>query len=253
MLLEDYHIGLLLSALTRLHNCAAALTLPGAAACMPDVNMLGEHLLTKMRERFAAPGQFSEDEFVSVRAVLGAVAAGAEAFVARGGVRASPVVHGDPWFANVLLTASNEVKLLDMRGLVGGREALGGDAVYDLAKVAQSLLGFDEAVFALPPVAHAYRLALVRTFVTRVRAQASVGIMARIRALASAASDAGSGSSAARDVLAVAMCLMAGAMHAYEAPETRQALWRLVHSLALPTPGSEAAEIVAVFDDDTPP
>jgi len=231
-----------------------------------------------MRERFAAAGQFGEAEFgAGAGAVLAAVARGAERYVARGGVRAAPVVHGDPWFANALVTGANELKLLDMRGLVGGREALAGDANYDLAKVAQSLLGFDEAVFALPRVEPAYRLRLVREFVARVRrgaeeraaaaaegAGAAAGAAAGAGAQAAgaaegaragagaapaavAAASADPGGEAARGVLAVAVCLMCGAMHAYEEPATRQALWRLVSGLAMPAPGSEAEALVEAF------
>lgn len=52
-------------------------------------------------------------------------------------------IHGDPVFSNVLLTPDNEIKMIDMRGMQGGVCTLGGDAVYDLAKVCQSLMGYD--------------------------------------------------------------------------------------------------------------
>lgn len=53
------------------------------------------------------------------------------------------VIHGDPVFSNVLLEKDNTVRFLDMRGALGSRLVLGGDAVYDLAKIYQSLLGYD--------------------------------------------------------------------------------------------------------------
>jgi len=53
------------------------------------------------------------------------------------------IIHGDPVLTNVILTKHNTVKLLDMRGLLGNTLALQGDATYDLAKVYQSLLGYD--------------------------------------------------------------------------------------------------------------
>ena len=53
------------------------------------------------------------------------------------------VIHGDPVFTNILLTKEGDVKFLDMRGLVGDTETCEGDVLYDLAKVYQSLMGYD--------------------------------------------------------------------------------------------------------------
>mmetsp|Transcript_47725 Transcript_47725/g.91206 ORF Transcript_47725/g.91206 Transcript_47725/m.91206 type:complete len:685 (-) Transcript_47725:583-2637(-) len=53
------------------------------------------------------------------------------------------VLHGDAVFSNVLLKGDNTVVLLDMRGCLGKKLTLVGDAVYDLAKVYQSLCGYD--------------------------------------------------------------------------------------------------------------
>jgi ribosomal protein S17E len=47
------------------------------------------------------------------------------------------VIHGDPVFCNVLLTADGRALLLDMRGQLGPSFSLEGDAVYDLAKIYQ--------------------------------------------------------------------------------------------------------------------
>ncbi|GMI50098.1 hypothetical protein ScalyP_jg4739 [Parmales sp. scaly parma] len=54
------------------------------------------------------------------------------------------VIHGDPVFTNVILDSkSNEIKLIDPRGLVGAKISTNGDLIYDLSKVYQSLLGYD--------------------------------------------------------------------------------------------------------------
>ena len=53
------------------------------------------------------------------------------------------VIHGDPVFTNVLLTSDNQIKFLDMRGSLGDQLTLQGDVAYDLAKVYQSLTGYD--------------------------------------------------------------------------------------------------------------
>jgi len=50
------------------------------------------------------------------------------------------VIHGDPTFSNMLITASGEVKLLDPRGYYGKREIF-GNPYYDFAKLYYSCIG----------------------------------------------------------------------------------------------------------------
>jgi capsule biosynthesis phosphatase len=52
-------------------------------------------------------------------------------------------VHGDPVFSNVLMAKAGGVYLLDMRGALGDKLTTAGDVTYDLAKVYQSLCGYD--------------------------------------------------------------------------------------------------------------
>ena len=54
------------------------------------------------------------------------------------------MIHGDPVFTNVLFTDEWDLKFIDMRGIVGDENTIYGDAMYDFAKVYQSLLGYDE-------------------------------------------------------------------------------------------------------------
>lgn len=53
------------------------------------------------------------------------------------------VIHGDPVFTNILLTKTNTIKMIDMRGCLGDVLSLQGDAVYDLGKVLQTITGYD--------------------------------------------------------------------------------------------------------------
>ncbi|CAF1162552.1 unnamed protein product [Adineta steineri] len=53
------------------------------------------------------------------------------------------IIHGDPVFSNVLLTPQSDVIFLDMRGSLGTQLTVEGDINYDLAKVYQSLTGYD--------------------------------------------------------------------------------------------------------------
>jgi hypothetical protein len=56
-------------------------------------------------------------------------------------------IHGDPVFSNILLLRESGVEtdvcFLDMRGALGDRLTTAGDVTYDLAKVFQSLCGYD--------------------------------------------------------------------------------------------------------------
>ena len=53
------------------------------------------------------------------------------------------VIHGDPVFTNVFLTCTHLVQFIDMRGILGKEKTIYGDRLYDLAKVYQSLTGYD--------------------------------------------------------------------------------------------------------------
>ena len=53
------------------------------------------------------------------------------------------IIHGDPVFSNVLLEPTSKLKLIDMRGEIGGRNTKFGDKFYDYAKIYQSLTGYD--------------------------------------------------------------------------------------------------------------
>lgn len=53
------------------------------------------------------------------------------------------VVHGDPWFDNMIVAPDNSVRLLDMKGKIGSVFSIKGDKMTDYAKLYQSVLGFD--------------------------------------------------------------------------------------------------------------
>lgn len=54
------------------------------------------------------------------------------------------MVHGDPVFSNVLITKDGNIKFIDMRGVLLDEVSVYGDPIYDIAKVLQSLMGYDE-------------------------------------------------------------------------------------------------------------
>lgn len=54
------------------------------------------------------------------------------------------MIHGDAVFGNIILTNTNQIKFVDVRGLDGEKETCFGNKLYDFAKVYQSLIGYDE-------------------------------------------------------------------------------------------------------------
>jgi capsule biosynthesis phosphatase len=53
------------------------------------------------------------------------------------------VIHGDPVFTNILIDRNDDLKMIDMRGLVGNQLTIYGDIFYDYAKIYQSIIGYD--------------------------------------------------------------------------------------------------------------
>jgi capsule biosynthesis phosphatase len=72
------------------------------------------------------------------------------------------VVHGDAWFSNTLITKTNNVVFLDMKGDIDGMLTTNGDALTDYGKMFQSLLGFDYYINGLEP--NTEQLLLLSTF-----------------------------------------------------------------------------------------
>ena len=54
-----------------------------------------------------------------------------------------PVIHGDFWFSNIMLTYNDELKFIDMKGQITDILTLNGDMYYDYGKMYQSILGYD--------------------------------------------------------------------------------------------------------------
>lgn len=53
------------------------------------------------------------------------------------------IIHGDPVFSNILHDTNLDIKFIDMRGKLSNTHTILGDPCYDLAKIYQSLMGYD--------------------------------------------------------------------------------------------------------------
>jgi len=134
-----------LSALTRLHRCEPP---KGASSEEVPHSALYTNLGAKLVERYEKHRMlynsfslsdlgFSIDELAEPL-----IEALRRYEVGKRAVQAA-YIHGDPVFSNILMGSSGNVHLLDMRGALGDRLTTAGDITYDLAKVFQSLCGYD--------------------------------------------------------------------------------------------------------------
>jgi capsule biosynthesis phosphatase len=93
----------------------------------------------KLRARFAS---YDYARFSGADALFQELSEGLNDYERRGrGRRAT--IHGDAVFGNMLLDFQGSVKFIDMRGKQGNVLTTTGDALYDYAKVYQSLTGYD--------------------------------------------------------------------------------------------------------------
>lgn len=54
------------------------------------------------------------------------------------------MIHGDAVFSNIISLPNNEIKFVDVRGVENGVNTCFGHPLYDIAKIYQSLVGYDE-------------------------------------------------------------------------------------------------------------
>ena len=86
------------------------------------------------------------------------------------------VIHGDPVLTNVLITPTQEIKCIDMRGKVGGTLTILGDQMYDWAKVYQSLVGYDQIMQGVQ-LNYEYAASMLDAFETFVCQEMSPGAL----------------------------------------------------------------------------
>jgi capsule biosynthesis phosphatase len=130
-LLTHRHIDDLFDIMDRLHSLKEDTT-----AIVIDCDNVKNNYVKKLKNRFNThdyPFEDAEDVFRDI-------IEGVEAHFAP---RISPVIHGDLWFSNIILTYNNTYKFLDMKGINDGILTLNGDIYYDYGKLYQSILGYD--------------------------------------------------------------------------------------------------------------
>lgn len=144
----------MLECLDTLHQC-----LPASKTNVPNIC---ENYCPKIKQRYlesgynyAAVSPHAETIYQDLMAFFAEYEATQQARIG--------VIHGDPVFSNCLLDSSNNLKWIDMRGMIGNECTLFGDVFYDYAKIYQSLIGYDEILLERV-VKNEYKLALLNTF-----------------------------------------------------------------------------------------
>jgi hypothetical protein len=83
-----------------------------------------------------------------------------------------PMIHGDFWFSNILLTYDDQYKFIDMKGQVFDVLTMNGDRYYDYGKLYQSIVGYDIILNDIEPD-HDYIDSMKATFLEKCK---SIGL-----------------------------------------------------------------------------
>lgn len=91
---------------------------------------------------------YNYSQFVGHKQVLDKIVEGIRSF----DNQFTTVIHGDPVFTNILVDQTNGVKFIDMRGKENQELTIYGSPMYDVAKIYQSLVGYDFILNNVPVV-----------------------------------------------------------------------------------------------------
>lgn len=124
-----------------LNNLLYTLRVVHRSAPVPKETKIYRNYSEKIKSRFK-PEMFNYHEFPDYTEVYSRILQDLKDYEEYDRGRRA-VIHGDPVFTNILLENDRNFKFIDMRGKLGDENSIYGDAMYDYAKVYQSLLGYD--------------------------------------------------------------------------------------------------------------
>ncbi|KAJ3337811.1 hypothetical protein HDU83_008495, partial [Entophlyctis luteolus] len=105
----------------------------------PKADDLKRNYAEKVRFRYEAFKEVYEKVAPSNHSTIASmVLQHLEEYQSSGRCKPVSVIHGDPVFSNIMVDHGGRIIFLDMRGMLGDSFAIGGDAVYDLAKIYQA-------------------------------------------------------------------------------------------------------------------
>jgi aminoglycoside phosphotransferase len=127
------HIDTLFDTMNMLHTTPAS-------SPVPTKEQISAGYINKFKARLSDKTVYP---FPQARACMEVYVGELERYTQSERLTCTQVIHGDYWLSNMILTPDGRIMLVDMRGLVGDLCTLGGDPLYDYAKLYQSLLGYD--------------------------------------------------------------------------------------------------------------
>jgi len=105
-----------------------------------DETHIRANYIQKLERRFAENRDLYDEVSPDAHSVLREIIADMEKHYSACIV---PLIHGDFWFSNILLTYDDRFKFIDMKGQVDGVLTVAGDKYYDYCKLLQSVIGYD--------------------------------------------------------------------------------------------------------------
>ena len=130
-LLTRDHIKQLFEILDYIHNTKSSV--------LPTIEAVYSNYIHKLEHRFTDKNTYS---FTDVEKYQTQCINGLKEYMNTAPTIAH-YIHGDFWFSNIMLDFKNNIKLIDMKGRLESTLTMGGDPMYDYAKLYQSILGYD--------------------------------------------------------------------------------------------------------------
>ncbi|KAF2101115.1 nucleotide-diphospho-sugar transferase, partial [Rhizodiscina lignyota] len=150
-------LEIMLGALHQIHNADTATTKQlevceylkekFASGSSKPVNIYANYS-RKLKQRFHQHEEVYEElDLKKASETLNMLTAFLERYEAANRALEVPVIHGDPVFSNIILNESErKVYFFDVRSQQGDALTMAGDVCYDLAKVLQSIQGYDHVM-----------------------------------------------------------------------------------------------------------
>ena len=136
-MLSSNHMNILMDMIQVLHNTYSPVV-------APTIEQIANHYIDKFKKRLSDRSIYT---FENCDDVIKHYVQKLEEYCWSSRLRSVNIIHGDLWLSNMMLSFNGDIKLIDMRGEVDGVLTLGGDPIYDYAKIYQSLRGFDTLLY----------------------------------------------------------------------------------------------------------
>lgn len=165
-----------------------------------SIDAIKNNYIQKLEERFSI---LSDYPFYDATKVQEMILNKLKFYTESNNLKVVPFIHGDFWFSNIMYTFDKKIKCFDMKGCVGDNLTTNGDPLYDYAKLYQSFLGFDLALYDEINLYDDYKRELCRFFEEQICFR-GINI---------------------HNLRTVTLGLMAGTLHSIECKDKKERIW----------------------------